>query len=68
MIMLKVSRFVSVRPRKLQGPFVAVKLNKGFTADCHKNFDISCFDKNLEGVAGHQLTRASARDPPRRTD
>jgi len=66
--MLEVSRFVSMRPRKPQGPFVAVKLNKGFTAGCHNNFDISGFNNNSEGLADHQLIMASARDPPRRTD
>ena len=62
--MLEVSRFVPMRPRNLQGPFVAVKLNKRFTVGCYNNFNISCFYRNLV----RQLNRASTRDPPRRTD
>jgi hypothetical protein len=67
-LMLELSRFVPVRPRNLRDPFAAVKLNKGFTDGCHNNFDIIGLDNNSEGLADHRLIRASARDPPRRTD
>ena len=55
-------------PRKMQVPFVAVKLNKGFTDGCHNNFDIIDFSNSSEGLVDHRLIKASARDPPRRTD
>lgn len=57
-----------IRPRKPQGSFVAVKLNKDFANPCHNNFVIVGFGNNSEGLADHQLIRVSARDPPRRTD
>ncbi len=66
--MLEVSRFVPMRPRNLRDPFAAVKLNKGFTDDCHNNFDIFDFNNNSKGLVDHQLIKPSARDPPRRTD
>ena len=66
--MLEVSRFVPMRPRNLLVPFVAVKLNKGFTDGCHNNFDIFGFNRNSKGLADRPLIKASARDPPRRTD
>lgn len=66
--MLELNLFAPIRPRKPQGPFMAVKLNKGFTDCCHNNFVIVGFNNNLEGLAGHQLISESARDPPPRTD
>ena len=66
--MLEFSRFAPIRPRKLRGLFAAVKVNKGFTASCHNYVDNFRFYRNLESDGDQQLNRASARDPPRRTD
>lgn len=66
--MLEISRFVPMGPRNLRVPFLAVMPNKGFTDGCHNNFDIIGCNNNSKGLADHPLIRASARDPPRRTD
>ena len=66
--MMELNLFAPIRPRKPQGPFVAIKLNKDFTNPCHNNFVIFGLNNNSEGLADHKLMSRSARDPPPRTD